>query len=49
MNEPKAFEAPGSSGIKNVLADPLSLATKPPIIFKFASAVSIQYATSSAH
>lgn len=43
MNEPKAFEAPGSSGMKNALSDPLALATKPPIIFKFASAVSIYH------
>lgn len=45
MNEPKAFEAnmAGSSGIKSILSDPLSLATKPPVIFKFASAVSILY------
>jgi len=43
MNEPKAFEASmaGSTGLRGVLADPLSLATKPPVIFKFASAVSV--------
>lgn len=44
MNEPKAFEAglAGTGGTKTLLSDPLSWATKPPVIFKFASAVSIQ-------
>lgn len=44
MNEPKAFETSmsGGTGLKGILADPLSLATKPPVIFKFASAVSNQ-------
>lgn len=43
MNEPKAFEAgmAGSTGVKGILADPLALATKPAVIFKFASSVSI--------
>lgn len=42
MNDPKTFETgmSGGTGLKGVLADPLSLATKPPVIFKFASAVS---------
>lgn len=40
MNEPKTFTA-GNNGMKSVFADPLALATKPPVIFKFASAVSI--------
>lgn len=31
--------AGGSSGIRNALADPIALATKPAVIFKFASAV----------
>lgn len=42
MNEPKAYDAAPASGtgIKSVLSDPLALATKPAVIFKFASAVS---------
>lgn len=41
--EPKAYDASAASGsgVKSVLADPLALATKPAVIFKFASAVSI--------
>lgn len=44
MNEPKTFEssglAAGGGGMRGIFADPLSLATKPAVIFKFASAVS---------
>ena len=39
MNDPKSYES-GNTGLKGVLSDPLALATKPPVIFKFASAVS---------
>lgn len=43
MNEPKAFAADGASagGFQSLLSDPLALATKPAVIFKFASSVSI--------
>lgn len=43
MSEPKAFEASmaGNKGMRSILSDPLALATKPAVIFKFAAAVSV--------
>lgn len=43
MSDPKSFEAnmAGSKGMRSILSDPLALATKPAVIFKFAAAVSI--------
>lgn len=51
MNDAKAFETnmAGGGGLRGVFADPLSLATKPPVIFKFASAVSIAETLSELH
>lgn len=42
MSEAKAYDAAAASGsgYKGALADPLALATKPAVIFKFASSVS---------
>jgi len=43
MNDAKAFDASAATGtgLKGLLADPLALATKPAVIFKFASSVSM--------
>ena len=43
MSETKAYDSGAASGAgyKSLLADPLALATKPAIIFKFASSVSV--------
>lgn len=41
MNDPKAFDSSGANaGFQGVFSDPLALATKPAVIFKFASSVS---------
>lgn len=42
MNDPKAFDTSAASGagFQSLLSDPLALATKPAVIFKFASSVS---------
>lgn len=43
MSTPKAFEANMAAGsMRNLLSNPLTIATKPPVIFKFASTVSDQ-------
>lgn len=51
MDGSKAYEAEMASGtgFRSILSDPLALATKPAVIFKFVSSVSMTMLNNKSH